>query len=1675
MSDHSAGSASVRIRPNAEDFVRQLNAQLKAVKDPGFVVKVSADMGQATADVRRWRDVESRNGVSLGVDVALGQAQADMAAFRTRQRADGLTIKVDADTKEADTKVAALRQRANSVGTGGALGLNIGALGLGAIQPAIAGLTQLAGAIQQVSGAALAGPGAITGLAASISTLAVGLFGVSDAYSAVSKAALSSGEDAAAAARTSSSASNALRNAVVDETQARKDQANAYRDANNNLRDLNIEMRGGLISESRAVLEAQKAREDLAKGKYSDIRDATLRIEEADQRVLEVRSRNTENAQKLNDAQAKGVEGSDLVVAANERLVRSGQQVADAQAAVAAAAGHQSAAQKAAAQAMDLLSPSAKKFVDTLVEMNPLFDKFRASAQEPLFEGKAEEFRGFFDNVAPIAEKGMSRISAAWNDNITALVTTLGSTQGKGLLDRILGNTGEAQEKLSAAIQPLVMGIGTLSAAGTDALPRLADALGSVATRFSNFITEADKDGRLDKWINDGLTGMASLGESALNIGKSISSITGAGGGGASFLQWLETTTAKWRDWLASTEGQEKVKEFIRDGLDMLSHWGELLAKLPGAFKSMSDAVQPYIGNVIDLMKSLAGFISDNETLVKSVVTAYLTWRTISPVISGVQSAIGSLSGVVTNLGTGFYPMRDKANQAMKDVDDTFTKAGKSGSGLSKFSGALSAIGGSGAAGVMGALTTLAIPALIGAMDKLNDKNKEASTITKQLEADQRALESTLDRVTGKVTAATRDQAIAGARDYRPDGPGAGIPGISQGNAISAATSLGIPPDLYADALVGKPDAVAKVKDILTKNNLAPEFAANPELTGRLNDIRGATHDKTSNTDRLSNDNILAALLGDQSAVQKYNDAFKGTGIDPSTGKYSLAEIAQMLGTTGQASVLAGGALNRNLAALPGAQAGAQQANQADQGRFRIKAGAGSPFPDSAQVNSSGTDAKVTVPANFEGQLMAQNIPFIRNPDGTLTASVPLNSPYIEKYEKGGMVPGSGPKVAIVHGGELVVPAGTVKSLGRFDDGGLVDEYGNPVTQGAAPGPLVDSQPIAPNPTGASGGVGGIFSKVVSGLQGPIGNAIAIGQQLGGMAQSAGGGEGGAGSAAQDPGQALAMRASGIPGFAGLFGSMAINDPKMQQAALTSWASDSLSYVANWGLNTASQVGSTLYQGALGAVGLENSILSTTNPWNQAASSAGGFFMSADGPLAQLAGLGGGKDNGQGGTTDMAALASQYGVTLDAKTLQALYSGNGGAPGSVADLGDLLKLPDRLGGEKGLQIDTIKAKRAIEAAFPEITNIGGVRADRLKWHPNGLAIDVMIPGQGGLNDPTTPEGLALGNRIYDYVMANKDDLGVDYVMWQQKDHYNHLHVNTVGGGYPQMAAGGPTPSTFGPVDGKGGHLAVVHPKEFMISARGRASVPDEFLHKLNKGLVDPKSLEGYFPGGPVPAGAVPYIPPPPSPRANTITVAPPRPSTPAPVQARPMVPTNPAAGAPAPTQTSPQAPTSDTNAPKTATITSGGGNVIGKAPDSLNHNVGWLNTAIESGASTLGQLASTAMSIASMGGAGIPGMGAVGAAGPFVAGLFKEGGKIVEGAVNVLSSSAVGSLPGSFGGPEGASPYGRTIRPEQDAPVTSQVRQTNNTFNGISDIGRLRDMMDLRDDVNAQAVLANHR
>lgn len=112
--------------------------------------------------------------------------------------------------------------------------------------------------------------------------------------------------------------------------------------------------------------------------------------------------------------------------------------------------------------------------------------------------------------------------------------------------------------------------------------------------------------------------------------------------------------------------------------------------------------------------------------------------------------------------------------------------------------------------------------------------------------------------------------------------------------------------------------------------------------------------------------------------------------------------------------------------------------------------------------------------------------------------------------------------------------------------------------------------------------------------------------------------------------------------------------------------------------------------------------------------------------------------------------------------------------------------------ERGLQPNAIKVHRAARAAFPRITTYYGVRPGTIPDHPSGRALDLMIPSY------TSASGKALGGEVAAWARANHKQLGIQYVIWNQRiwnvqrdkegwrfmadrgddsaNHKNHVHI-----------------------------------------------------------------------------------------------------------------------------------------------------------------------------------------------------------------------------------------------------------------------------------------------------------
>jgi hypothetical protein len=119
--------------------------------------------------------------------------------------------------------------------------------------------------------------------------------------------------------------------------------------------------------------------------------------------------------------------------------------------------------------------------------------------------------------------------------------------------------------------------------------------------------------------------------------------------------------------------------------------------------------------------------------------------------------------------------------------------------------------------------------------------------------------------------------------------------------------------------------------------------------------------------------------------------------------------------------------------------------------------------------------------------------------------------------------------------------------------------------------------------------------------------------------------------------------------------------------------------------------------------------------------------------------------------------------------------------------------PTGRGAEAGLNPDALRVLRCTARGWPEIPTYYGIGSrPNVSDHPYGNAVDVMIP------DYTSPAGAALGDEITQWLLQNRKQLGVKYLIWKKRiwsverqaegwreyfgisPHYDHIHVSTYG-------------------------------------------------------------------------------------------------------------------------------------------------------------------------------------------------------------------------------------------------------------------------------------------------------
>ena len=1025
LADYVVAQASVLIVPSLKKFQTQLQKELQ---------KQQRLAGDLTIDVQ------------ANTKKFVAEAQA------AKQLLEKDPVNIRFRVLDATKQITEIRHRYEDLQREMKKGLilNLKVVGLSVLPQLVQGLAAVNASMVQLTQSALALPGIFSGVLSSVGALSVGLGGIKDAFKEYGEAQKNAAQEGLKA-----------RNAALNVQNAYRDLGRSIKDAKRNLEDLNAQLRDAPLDEAEAIIRVAEAQQEAAnKFEKSGLQQQKdiLALQRAENELVQVRLRNSRLIEDAATANAKGVAGADSVREATDRLAKA----------------QDDAATKATklSDSLKQLSPNAQKFVETVTGMSDQWAAFKNAVQDRLFDGLGAEVAQLAQTTLPLLQKGFSGIATEINGNLKTAMQVLQTESNRGFLDKIFSDTAKAQANLSGAFDPLIDSFLRLSAVGTSFLPRMVDGLNDLLTRFDNFVVRAEADGSLEKWTNQGIDELKALGNSIINLGSILNSVSEAftGSGGRTFLEVLESGTEKLAEFLRSAEGQTKLTDFFREARLEFDKWQPLLSAIPGLLSNLADAGQAWADALLPFLSAAGRLLADHPGLVNAVFAAFIAWKGVLPILKGMNSGFQAINGGIqlfqqTLRSTNGGPLGGFAQ-----------KVGLAQSALDRLSNAIFS-----PAGVIAGVTLAAT--WIGT--NLAKAHSDAAAAAQRQKDDLDALKQSLDDVTGSATNASRAMVSENIREGLNEATGQRFGDVFAG--VSAD---------QANAAIGRivegdrSGAIAAVGGGLTSQEV--------EQTPFWNDFGPSLRDAG-----LSSEVVAQAVNGDPDGLAKFNQWFDklnrdgvripGTNIALPEGlrrglnyagivdspNASLKDLQDQLSPDQQLRAARAGEINSAVSGLQTGSADIRTDNERAFGRYRLKPG--SPFESLGVIGEPGVGQDggglVTRSAPADGSALADQL---RNSGVTFRADgdrfIVRISPesidkYFEKYASGGLIsgPGSGRSDSILarlSNGEFVVNARSTQKhlplleqingggMPGFAEGGLLGDAFKPTFPVAPPKPV---------------------------------------------------------------------------------------------------------------------------------------------------------------------------------------------------------------------------------------------------------------------------------------------------------------------------------------------------------------------------------------------------------------------------------------------------------------------------------------------------------------------------------------------------------------------------------------------------------------------------------------------
>jgi len=298
-----------------------------------------------------------------------------------------------------------------------------------------------------------------------------------------------------------------------------------------------------------------------------------------------------------------------------------------------------------------------------LADMKPRFAALQDNMSAAFWKQAAQPIRDLANKYWPTLNDRLQQTSRNLGWVTKAFTEAISEGMSVQDLDWMFIRLNDAIADIRPAVQALTRTFITLGKFGVNYFPRFVNWVNKLSTQFENFISKAAADGRLDKWMEQGITAAKDLARVTGGVAEILSGIgKAAKNAGAPGLHEFADGMERAADIVGSDRFQKNLQMFFQGTLELTRGITNGIKNLAPSIEAFMPTLVNTLGRFGKIFETAFGFVGkflENKDFQNGLMT-FVTGienalKNLTPSVGPAASSLGKLldlMGFVLDVGT---------------------------------------------------------------------------------------------------------------------------------------------------------------------------------------------------------------------------------------------------------------------------------------------------------------------------------------------------------------------------------------------------------------------------------------------------------------------------------------------------------------------------------------------------------------------------------------------------------------------------------------------------------------------------------------------------------------------------------------------------------------------------------------------------------------------------------------------------------------------------------------------------------------------------------------------------------------------------------------------------------------------------------------------------------------